>query len=194
MNPEYYTVWNYRRIILREQITKSRLSQSTERQALGDDHVKSISDWIVSDLQFIIPLLRKYPKCYWIWKYRLWLLNEATAVLPSDAAKKLWREELGLVNHMLNRDRRNFHGWGYRRIVIAAIEKGNADEPGPEPWKTTTGLSMVEEEFRYTTTMIQTDLSNFSAWHNRSKLIPKLLDERRADAATRQTFLDEGTL
>jgi geranylgeranyl transferase type-2 subunit alpha len=56
------------------------------------------------------------------------------------------------------------------------------------------GKSMVESEFEYTTKVIHGDkgLSNFSAWHRRSKLIPRLLDERNADDATRRQFLDDG--
>jgi geranylgeranyl transferase type-2 subunit alpha len=53
---------------------------------------------------------------------------------------------------------------------------------------------MVESEFEYTTKMIKSNLSNFSAWHNRSKLIPRLLNERNADDIARQKFLDEGML
>lgn len=49
---------------------------------------------------------------------------------------------------------------------------------------------MVEDEFAYTTKMIGVDLSNFSAWHNRSQLIIRLLDERRADDAARKAFLE----
>lgn len=52
--------------------------------------------------------------------------------------------------------------------------------------------SMVQREFEYTTRMTGSNLSNFSAWHNRSKLIPKLLDERQADDASRRTMLNEG--
>lgn len=54
------------------------------------------------------------------------------------------------------------------------------------------GTSAVETEFAYTTKMINADLSNFSAWHNRSKLIPRLLDERKADDEARRNFLDDG--
>ena len=52
--------------------------------------------------------------------------------------------------------------------------------------------SIIEQEFEYTTRMTGSNLSNFSAWHNRSKLIPKLLDERQADDASRRAMLDEG--
>lgn len=54
------------------------------------------------------------------------------------------------------------------------------------------GKSLVEEEFAYTTKMVNANLSNFSAWHNRSQLIPRLLDERNASDEARREFLDEG--
>jgi geranylgeranyl transferase type-2 subunit alpha len=125
----------------------------------------------------------KYPKCYWIWNYRLWLLQQANERLEPDVARELWNRELVLVGKMLVRDSRNFHGWGYRRIVVSELESAKLK-----------GKSMVESEFEYTTKVIHGDkgLSNFSAWHRRSKLIPRLLDERNADDATRRRFLDDG--
>ncbi len=50
---------------------------------------------------------------------------------------------------------------------------------------------MVESEFAYTTKMVMAHLSNFSAWHYRSKLIPRLLEERCADKTARRKFLDD---
>lgn len=52
--------------------------------------------------------------------------------------------------------------------------------------------SMTEEEFAYTTRMTETSLSNFSAWHNRTKLIPKLLNERATGHDERKEFLNRG--
>ena len=89
--------------------------------------------------------------------------------------------ELILVGKMLTRDSRNFHGWGYRRKVVSELESSGLN-----------GVSLVEPEFEYTTKMVKSDLSNFSAWHNRSKLIPRLLNQRNADDATRRKFLDAG--
>jgi len=136
---------------------------------------------LTSELAFTIPLLMEFPKCYWIWNYRLWILQQAISRLDVKTARRIWEEELGLDSKMLTKDRRNFHAWGYRRHLIEQLESPALD-----------GQSLVESEFEYTSKMIRVDLSNFSAWHNRSKLIPRLLDQRGADDVTRNSFLDEG--
>ena len=142
---------------------------------------------LTDDLAFLLPLLRKFPKCYWIWKYRLWLLEESARLLQPKDSHDLWQQELMLVGKLLNLDSRNFHGWGYRRTVVAALESSQSSLDG-------SSSSLVEQEFKYTTKMINTNLSNFSAWHNRSKLMPRLLDERGADGGARRKFLDEGKM
>ena len=86
---------------------------------------------------------------------------------------------------MLSLDSRNFHGWGYRRSIVKALE---SKELGLQ----TKSETMTEPEFQYTTKMIESNLSNFSAWHHRSKLIPRLLDERQADNEARLKMLDSG--
>lgn len=88
------------------------------------------------------------------------------------------------MSKMLVIDSRNFHGWGYRRKVVSELESPELE-----------GTSMAESEFAYTTKMLSSSkdgLKNFSAWHHRSKLIPRLLNERKADDVTRRKFLDAG--
>ena len=72
------------------------------------------------------------------------------------------------------------HGWEYRRYVIANIEK-------------TKGVSLAKSEFDYTTTKTN-NISNFSAWHNRANLIPRLLPPPVAETfqAERKKFLKQG--
>ncbi len=162
---------------LHEDLKKTRLNLACHNY--GES--KATLEVIKSDLEFVFPLMIEFPKCYWIWKYRLWLLEEANKRLETHVAEGLWKRELVLVGKMLAKDNRNFHGWGYRRRAIAELESSRLN-----------GGSMVESEFDYTTKMIRASLSNFSAWHNRSKLVPRLLDERKASNEKRRQFLDDG--
>ena len=195
-NPEHYTGWNHRRRILLHQFRLRRDGDSPGKEDRIKEETKEvpqqseiIEKFITEDLQFLVPLLIKFPKCYWMWNHRLWLLEQASTLLPASKARALWEGELVLVRKMLARDNRNFHGWGYRRIVVAALESQQLN-----PHQDKVKSSMVKEEFEYTTKMIITNMSNFSAWHNRSKLIPRLLEESSADDAGRRKMLDEGEL
>ncbi|KAL4803652.1 hypothetical protein BDV18DRAFT_144118 [Aspergillus unguis] len=176
-NPEYYTMWNFRRRVLRHGFSQAVSDGSTE------SNIDQITTLIKTDLQFLIPLLRSFPKCYWIWNYRLWLLDEAKRLLPRAVARKIWQEELALVGKMLSLDSRNFHGWGYRRFVVETLET-LASKEGDEK-------SLAEEEFQYAKKMIGTNLSNFSAWHYRTKLIQRLLSEKSASDEERKQMLDD---
>lgn len=187
-NPEYYTVWNHRRVLLLDVFQKELKSGNnavSESQPDGSDGSKvsltlaqqEIAMLAKEDLQFLIPLIKQFPKCYWIWNHRSWLLATATQHLPSETALQLWQGELALDSKMLALDSRNFHAWDYRRKIVGELER-------------LSGKSMVEQEFGYTTKMIQSNLSNFSAWHNRSQLIPRLLDERNASAEDRKKLFD----
>lgn len=140
-------------------------------------------DTLRAELAFTVPLLMEFPKCYWIWNYRIWVLDQAVDRLSTSRCRSIWVAELDLVGKLLNKDRRNFHAWTYRRQIVITLES-----------PALAGDSMVESEFAYTTKMIHSDLSNFSAWHNRSKLIPRLLNERGTDHVHRQELLNQGTM
>ncbi|KAL9534889.1 Geranylgeranyl transferase type-2 subunit alpha [Sphaerulina musiva] len=200
-NPEYYTIWNHRRVIL-ESVFAAELDsgkqQEQQQQQEHGVHIPPVEDGdaaaaaaanltvpqreilllIKEDLSFQIPLLKQWPKCYWIWNHRQWLLMTATQHIPAHATIDLWKAELGLVGKMLSLDSRNFHGWNYRRVVVENIERLSHS-------------SMCEAEFAYTTQMINSNLSNFSAWHNRGQLLPQLLHERAADDSARKQAYDE---
>ncbi|KAI1174260.1 hypothetical protein F4777DRAFT_395170 [Nemania sp. FL0916] len=154
-------------------------SDVPDAQSDTGTNVAADAEVLRSELAFTIPLLLEYPKCYWIWKYRRWILEQAILRLPRPVASSVWEAELALASKMLLKDRRNFHAWGYRRYLVARLQS-----------PALLGRSLVEDEFAYTTKMIKDHLSNFSAWHNRSRLMLRLLDERRADDAARTAFLD----
>jgi hypothetical protein len=87
------------------------------------------------------------PKSYWVWNHRHWILEH----MPEP----VWDAEMALVDKMLNLDQRNFHGWDYRRWLVS---QSNVSSP--------------RKEFDYTTNKIHQNFSNYSAWHNRSNLLP----------------------
>lgn len=54
--------------------------------------------------------------------------------------------------------------------------------------------SMTQAQIDYTTKMIKTNLSNFSAWHYRTKAIQKLLIEKNASDEERREVLEQGMI
>jgi geranylgeranyl transferase type-2 subunit alpha len=84
-NPDYYTIWNYRRILILEQVSIETMEQ--EQKAY------------VGELMFFLQLIKINPKSYWLWNHRIWCLQ----TMP----KPDWKAELGLVDKMLTMDARN---------------------------------------------------------------------------------------
>ena len=130
--------------------------------------------------------LRKNPKSYPSWHHRKWtvhrLVEQARAraaaarlfthSVPGTTAaadttttteeeddqeeKSILSREMKLIAHLLDLDDRNFHCWGYRRFVVSL--RGAPDA----------------EELDYTTSKIEANFSNYSAWHHRSTYLPRV--------------------
>ncbi|KAM0249265.1 hypothetical protein ACHAP5_002917 [Fusarium lateritium] len=145
--------------------------------------------------QLTTKLLQLSPEHYTAWNVRRRCLISSLFTKPSDqqrsnaqaifrlrvaAAREMWHTELGLTSLMLEKDPRNFHAWGYRRILIEKLESPELE-----------GKNMAEDEFAYTTKIIHSNLSNFSAWYHRSRVISRLLQERAAEGQERAAFLDQ---
>uniref|UniRef100_A0A668APB8 Geranylgeranyl transferase type-2 subunit alpha n=1 Tax=Myripristis murdjan TaxID=586833 RepID=A0A668APB8_9TELE len=95
-NPDFATLWNYRREIL--------LHLETVRE---EDELQKIYE---AELSFLESCLKMNPKSYGSWHHRGWV----SARLPRPD----WARELSLCDRCLSLDDRNFHCWDYRRMVV----------------------------------------------------------------------------
>ena len=100
--------------------------------------------------------------------------------LNKGEQSKILTMELGLCSKMLSMDERNFHCWNYRLWVIETLldelakrVKINSPETTPEDIWNNYQKKVVEDETKYAFSLINKNFSNYSAWHFRSKLLPK---------------------
>lgn len=106
VNPDFYTLWNYRRQIF--------LHWKAEKSA------EYLQEMMKSDLQFSEQCLRVNPKSYCAWHHRCWLMEN----MPSPD----WEAEIQLCDRYLKLDGRNFHCWDHRRFVVSGAGRAAADE------------------------------------------------------------------
>ncbi|KAL7420529.1 Rab geranylgeranyltransferase [Cryptotrichosporon argae] len=147
LNPEFYTVWNYRRLILLDLFAASEPAAAL---AL-----------VQAELRQTMAYLRVHPKVYWIWTHRKWALEHVPAGPGGTQGWRddAWRTELAVVERILEADARNFHAWGYRRYVLDSLPASFAPVHTPAT------------DLAYTKRKIETSISNFSAWHYRTKTL-----------------------
>ncbi|PWN21461.1 protein prenylyltransferase [Microstroma glucosiphilum] len=104
-------------------------------------------------------------------------------------AEGKWKREMRLVDKMLELDPRNFHGWDYRRYLISQMAlcsipptstsstpipafPASLSHPSLPASIRKHHLSLATSELAFTLRKIESNFSNFSAWHWRSKLLP----------------------
>ena len=103
------------------------------------------------------------PKSYPVWHHREWVMQWGECT---------WQHavDLKLTAKLLTLDERNFHCWTYRRFVAKV-----AGVP-------------AEAELKFTSDKVNSNFSNYSAWHYRSKLLPRI---HPAGAETLEPTLNE---
>jgi len=113
-----------------------------------DGTVEDMDALYEKELRFLEEIMKSgATKSYWAWFHRKWI------TLKKSSCN--WAHEIGLCNQLLKYDDRNFHCWNYRRFVSSH-------------------LVSVKDEFDFTTQKIEANFSSYSAWHQRSAILPQL--------------------
>lgn len=151
-------------------------------------------DWSI-DLTLTEKSFHKNPKCYSAWYHRIWCI---------DVGQLNVLHELQVCDQMLKLDERNFHAWKHRRAVAARVDRMHLQnttqshtqlplQPSiqhvkqhyfitPQQYITDTyhSAALIDSEFHFTRQCIDTNFSNFSAWHYRSQLLDMIIQQQAA--------------
>jgi geranylgeranyl transferase type-2 subunit alpha len=146
-----------------------------------------LEEFVKKELTLIEQCLRANPKSYHSWFHRRWILQQGTKV---DYA-----HELILCDKCLKLDDRNceykfssplifgtmftlcypkVHCWDYRRFIVQM-----SDTP-------------IESELDFSTERIKSNFSNYSSWHYRSELLPRIYPSKDSGTCIDLAKLSEG--
>nr|CAG4644079.1 EOG090X08PK [Lepidurus arcticus] len=119
LNPANYTVWQYRRILLRHLNVDLNTELKYLRHVMEEHpknyqvwhHRRMIIEWLnvpTGELRFTEIILAQDAKNYHAWQHRQWVLSHFS----------LFENELNYVERLLHEDIRNNSAWNQRYFVI----------------------------------------------------------------------------
>jgi geranylgeranyl transferase type-2 subunit alpha len=163
-NPDYYSLWNYRKVILIHRYPEINLitpssSSSSNNNKSNNENLQNIHDpeIVEKEMQLSQKAILKNPKSYGAWYHRIWILQRFEVNI---------NHEIELCNRFLVTDQRNFHCWNYRRYLIDNFSSSSSSSSSPSP------SPSIVSEYQYTTNKLSENFSNYSAYHHRSIYLP----------------------
>ncbi|CAM9240482.1 unnamed protein product [Ectocarpus fasciculatus] len=177
LHPDYYSMWNFRKEAVLAELSRIGDAHSGQDGGDGGDKVaEESSSGTLSpsaqeqeqekkkiykeELALSVDCIKRNPKSYPAWHHHKWALERGLDLLGGRSALA---GDLALCATFLELDGRNFHCWAHRMWVAERM-----------------GLS-AREEFDFTTDKIKQNFSNYSAFHFRSKVLPRMVEEAGHD-------------
>jgi geranylgeranyl transferase type-2 subunit alpha len=161
---------------------------------------------IQTEFNLTTSCLERNPKAYGPWFHRKW----SCVHCGQNVEDKVLENELALCALFLTKDERNFHCWNYRRFIVGLLLGETMDgswgandngimgsqivvsskDTTPSTISPEGRSAIIQSEWDYTTTKIQENFSNYSAFHYRSKLLGLLLRGENDDDSVLQQELE----
>jgi hypothetical protein len=128
LNPEFYTIWNYRRnILVNGLIPNSYVFFPMIDETDGGRSPDEVVGLLRNELRLTMAYLQIHPKVYWIWNHRKWCLEHVplgpeAGPATGDAGQEEGQSEAGLK--VEKSDNQMTEGWrcGFWKGELAVIE------------------------------------------------------------------------
>lgn len=148
-NPDIYTFWNIRRETIEKKIQEWKDCElTTNDESCKEGCKRKIENLLTGELFLTQECLEENHKSYAAWFHRGWALKRQ----ENPDIKR----DLALCEKALKLDCRNFHTFDHRRLVAKLGSLGDA------------------EELEFSNRLIAQNFSNYSAWHYRAVLLPRI--------------------
>lgn len=154
-----------------EEITPSPNNEESEPKGPSLEEqkqklMKQLEDLIKTEMEMLVGLAMKDPKCYQIWFHRKWMFVKIWEVetklkIEGTISKKCVAMDIKICDKFLLKDERNFHAWNYRCFLI----KYQMDRFPNE------ALATVEKELSFLQSKLESNFSNYSAIHFKTKYL-----------------------